>query len=92
MTILQQVEIVVFMPYFRSIATNTLTFFFHKKYDAHIKGFPICFRDLQAKNEATDSKFVTLWLHLKGMQIYYRAAQAFKALLCRHITGFMRYI
>ena len=23
-------------------------------------------RDLQAKNDATDNKFVTLWLHLKG--------------------------
>ena len=29
-------------------------------YEAYIKGFPICFHDLQAKNEATDNKFVTL--------------------------------
>ena len=65
MTILQQVEIVVIvMPYFRSIATHTV-WLLHK-YEAHVKGFQICFRDLQAKNDATDNNFVTLWLHLKG--------------------------
>ena len=39
MTILQQVEIVVFMPYFRSIATHTVCLL--HKYEAHIKGFPM---------------------------------------------------
>ena len=59
MTILQQVEIVViFMPYSRSIATHTM-WLLHK-YEAHIKVFPICFRDLHAKNDATDDKFVIL--------------------------------
>ena len=59
MTILQQVEIVVIvMPYFRSIATHTV-WLLHK-YEAHVKGFQICFRDLQAKNDATDNNFVTL--------------------------------
>ena len=41
--------VVIFMPYFRSIVT-----LWHK-YEAHIKGFPICFQDLQAKNDATDN-------------------------------------
>ena len=36
-------------------------------------------------HHVTNNKFVTLWLHLKGMQKYHRAARAFKALLSRHI-------
>ena len=57
MTILQQGEIVVFMTCFRSTATHTV-WLLHK-FEAHIKVFPICLRDLQAKNDATDNKFVT---------------------------------
>ena len=59
MTILQQVEIVVmFMPFVRSIATHTV-WLLHK-YKAHIKGLPICFREVQVKNDVTDNTFVTL--------------------------------
>ena len=48
MMILQQVEIVNFMPYCRSIATRTLRLL--HKYKAHIKGREVCFRDVQVKN------------------------------------------
>ena len=41
--------VVIFMPYFQSIAT-----LWHK-YEAYIKGFPICFHDFKAKNDATDN-------------------------------------
>ena len=58
MTILQQVKIVIFLPYFRLIATRT-AWLLHK-YKAHIKGFPICFREVQVKNNFTDTKFITL--------------------------------
>ena len=59
MTILQQVEIVIFLPqYFRSIETCTV-WLLHK-YKAHIKGFPICFCEVQVKNNVTDNEFVTL--------------------------------
>ena len=59
MTILQQVEIVgIFKPYFQSSAIRTV-WLFHK-YKAHIKGLPICFLEVQVKNDVTDNNFVTL--------------------------------
>ena len=39
MTILQQVEVVIFMPYFRSIDRYAYCVFLLHKYEAHIKGF-----------------------------------------------------
>ena len=68
MMILQLVEIVViFLPYFWSIATLILCVYCtNVKCEAHIKGFQICFCDLQAKTDAMDNKSVILWLNLKG--------------------------
>ena len=57
MTILQQVEIVILMPFFRSIATRIM-WLLHK-YRARIKGLPICFCEVQVKNDVMDKKFVT---------------------------------
>ena len=45
------------MPYFRSIANRTV-WLLHK-YKARIKGLPICFREVQVKDDVTDNKFVT---------------------------------
>ena len=63
MTILQQVEVVViFMPYFRSIATHTVCVWLLHRYEAHMKGLPICFSEVQVKNDVTDNNnkhFVT---------------------------------
>ena len=51
MTILQQVEVVViFMPHFWSIAMHTVCC-----YCTNIKGLPICFREVQVKNDFTDN-------------------------------------
>ena len=55
------------MPYFRSIATLVLyVYCTNVKYEAHIKGFQICFRNLHAKTDAMDNKSVILLLNLKG--------------------------
>ena len=63
MTILQQVEVVViFMPYFRSIDSYAYCVWLLHKYEAHIKGLPICFSEVQVKNDVTDNNnnnFVT---------------------------------
>ena len=60
MTILQQVEVVViFMPYFRSIAICAYCVWLLHKHEAHMKGLPICFSE---KNDVTDNNnkhFVT---------------------------------
>ena len=62
MTILQQVEdVVIFMPYFRSIATQYCVWLLHK-YEVHMMGLPICFSEVQVKNDVTDNNnkhFVT---------------------------------
>ena len=59
MTILQQVEVVViFMPYFRSIATHTVCGYCTNM--KLMKGLPICFSEVQ--NDVTDNNnkhFVT---------------------------------
>ena len=56
MTILQQVEVVVIvMPYFRSIAIYAYCVWLLHKYEAHIKGLPICFSEVQVKNDVTDN-------------------------------------
>ena len=58
MMILQQVEIVFFFnQYFQSIVTRTV--WLMHKYKAHIKGFPMCLRKVQDKNNIRDNKFVT---------------------------------
>ena len=55
MTILQQVEVVViFMPYFRSIDRYAYCVWLLHIYEAHIKGLPICFSEVQVKNDVTD--------------------------------------
>ena len=63
MTILQQVEVVlIFMPYFRSIDRYAYCVCLLHKYEAHIKGLPICFSEVQVKNDVTDNNnkhFVT---------------------------------
>ena len=55
------------------------------KYEAHMKGLPICFSEVQVKNDVTDNNnkhFVTAF---EGeCRIYHRAARAFKALLSHH--------
>ena len=56
MTILQQVEVVViFMPYFRSIDHYAYCVRLLHRYEAHIKGLPICFSEVQVKNDVTDN-------------------------------------
>ena len=60
------------------------------KYEADFKGLPICFSEVQVKNDVTDNNskhenFVTAFE--KGMQKYHRAARAFKALLSHHISS-----
>ena len=65
MQILQQVEFVeIFMPYLRSIANYTVWLL--QKYIAHIKGFPICFREVQAINDVTDNKFLNFVTAYEG--------------------------
>ena len=63
MTILQQVEVVLIsMPYFRSIDRNAYCVCLLHKYEAHMKGLPICFSEVQVKNDVTDNNnkhFVT---------------------------------
>ena len=63
MTILQQVEVVViFMPYFRSIAIYAYCVWLLHKYEARMKGLPICFSEVQVRNDVTDNNnkhFVT---------------------------------
>ena len=52
----------IFMPYFRSMDRYAYCVWLLHKYEAHIKGLPICFSDVQVKNDATDNKnkhFVT---------------------------------
>ena len=52
-----------------------------------MKGLPICFSEVQVKNDVTDNNnkhFVTAF-EGPGMQKYHRAARAFKALLSYHI-------
>ena len=62
-TSLQQVEVVlIFMPYFRSIDCYAYCVCLLHKYEAHIKGLPICFSEVQVKNDVTDNNnkhFVT---------------------------------
>ena len=63
MTILQQVEVVlIVMPYFRPMDRYAYCVWLLHKYEAHIKGLPICFSEVQVKNDVTDNNnkhFVT---------------------------------
>ena len=63
MTILQLVEVVlIFMSYFRSMDRYAYCVWLLHNYEAHIKGLPICFSDVQVKNDVTDNNnkhFVT---------------------------------
>ena len=45
-----------------------------QKYEAHMKGLPICFSEVQVKNDVTDNNNK------------HRAARALKALLSHHIS------
>ena len=55
MKILQQVEVVViFMPYFRSIDRYAYCVWLLPKYEAHMKGLPICFSEVSVRNDVTD--------------------------------------
>ena len=50
------------MPYFRSIDRYAYCVWLLHKYEAHIKGLPICFSEVQVKNDVTDNNnkhFVT---------------------------------
>ena len=50
------------MSYFRSIDRYAYCVWLLHKYEAHIKGLPICFSEVQVKNDVTDNNnkhFVT---------------------------------
>ena len=50
------------MPYFRSIDRYAYCVWLLHKYEAHNKGLPICFSEVQVKNDVTDNNnkhFVT---------------------------------
>ena len=50
------------MPYFRSIDRYAYCVCLLHKYEAHIKGLPLCFSEVQVKNDVTDNNnkyFVT---------------------------------
>ena len=57
------------------------------KYEAHMKGIPICFSEVQVRNDVTDNKKTLCDCIWRGMQKYHRAARAFKALLSHHIIS-----
>ena len=62
MTILQQVEIIVFFlcHIFGQLLLILCGLWLLHKCKAHIKGHQICFRIVQVKNGITDNAFVTL--------------------------------
>ena len=59
MVILQQVEFVIISMTLIFGQSLLILCGYLLKYKAHIMGFPICFRELRAKNDITDNKFET---------------------------------
>ena len=64
-TILQQVTIIFFCHIFSVNGYSPVLCGYCTNIKL-IKGFSICFCEVQVKNNVTDDKFVGLWLHLKG--------------------------